>query len=71
MRPRCARGCSGCGASGRLCIRVFRAAAPLQDEIELLERCEALVARAEELASHLAAARPHAIRWRSSGADNA
>ena len=57
MRPRCARGCSGCGASGRLCIRVFRAAAPLQDEIELLERCEALVARAEELASHLAAAR--------------
>ena len=35
----------------------FRAAAPLQDEIELLERCEALVARAEELASHLAAAR--------------
>ena len=49
----------------------FRAAAPLQDEIELLERCEALVARAEELASHLAAARPHAIRWRSSGADNA
>ena len=35
----------------------FRAAAPLQAEIELLERCEALVARAEELASHLAAAR--------------
>ena len=68
MRPRCARGCSGCGASGRLCIRTSAR----------LRLCRTRSSCSSDARpswhgrrSWRRTWRRHAIRWRSSGAENA